>query len=91
MDDPQKIQLRSPRESVGGYAVLPRLIDKARLLGKGRFPQEHLTNEELLAWIQTHAKPATVEGNSMDSCLLATGPMIASLRVASECISYSLQ
>lgn len=44
MDDLQKIQLRSPRESLGGYAVLPRLIDKARLLGKGRLPQEHLTN-----------------------------------------------
>lgn len=94
MNDPSKIQLRSPRASLGGYVLLPRLIDKVRLLAKGQLPQAYVTNvlkpgitldgrfltytgvdaeslrqailssqtdEEVLAWIQAHAKPATVQ------------------------------
>lgn len=86
------VPLRSPRESLGGYILLPRLIDKVRLLAKGQLPQVYAANvlgaeftldgrflafaglkaealrqvivssrtdEEVLAWIRDHAKPAT--------------------------------
>lgn len=33
--------LRSPREHLGGYILLPRLIDKVRLHAEGRLPQEY--------------------------------------------------
>jgi hypothetical protein len=36
---PKTVVLRSPRESLGGYIVLPRLIDKVRLLANGQLPQ----------------------------------------------------
>ena len=96
MNDLPNIPLRSPRASLGGYVLLPRLIDKVRLLAKGQLPQAYVTNvlkpgvtldgrfltytgvdaeslrqailssqtdEEVLAWAQTHAKPATAEDN----------------------------
>ena len=88
----QTVPLRSPRESLGGYILLPRLIDKVRLFAKGQLPQAYAANllgadytldgrflaftgvnpealrqvivsshsdEEVLAWVQDHAKPAT--------------------------------
>ena len=36
--------LRSPRERLGGYLLLPRLIDKIRLHAKGALPAEYLGN-----------------------------------------------
>ncbi|EQD24865.1 MAG: hypothetical protein D084_Lepto4C00325G0003 [Leptospirillum sp. Group IV 'UBA BS'] len=36
--------LRSPREKLGGYVVLPRLIDKVRLRASGRLPPDYLAN-----------------------------------------------
>ncbi|MEK6683338.1 MAG: DUF5069 domain-containing protein [Nitrospirota bacterium] len=36
--------LRSPRETLGGYVFLPRLIDKVRLHAKGRLPPEYIGN-----------------------------------------------
>ncbi|MBI3803728.1 MAG: DUF5069 domain-containing protein [Nitrospirae bacterium] len=36
--------IRSPRERLGGYLLLPRLIDKARLHAKGALPAEYLGN-----------------------------------------------
>lgn len=36
--------LRSPREKLGGYVILPRLIDKVRLHGKGLLPEEYVPN-----------------------------------------------
>jgi hypothetical protein len=33
--------LRSPRESLGGYVILPRLIEKVRLHAQGRLPAEY--------------------------------------------------
>ena len=36
--------LRSPRESLGGYILLPRLIDKVRLFAKGELPQAYAAN-----------------------------------------------
>lgn len=36
--------LRSPRESLGGYILLPRLIDKVRLLASGQLPQAYVPN-----------------------------------------------
>lgn len=34
-------KLRSPREKLGGYLFLPRLIDKVRLHAKGELPPEY--------------------------------------------------
>jgi hypothetical protein len=86
------VPLRSPRETLGGYVILPRLIDKVRLHAQGKLPSEYITNllepgltldgrfltftgldaeelrrgilnsktdEEILAWIERHAKPHT--------------------------------
>ena len=39
MDSAKPVPLRSPRESLGGYLLLPRLIDKVRLLASGQLPQ----------------------------------------------------
>jgi hypothetical protein len=36
--------LRSPREQLGGYLLLPRLIDKVRLHAKGALPAEYTGN-----------------------------------------------
>ncbi|MBK9306561.1 MAG: DUF5069 domain-containing protein [Nitrospira sp.] len=96
MNDIQKIRLRSPRASLGGYVLLPRLIDKVRLLAERQLPQDYWSNvlkagntldgrfltyagvdaeglrqailssqtdEDVLVWIQTHAKPTTAEDN----------------------------
>jgi len=38
------IPLRSPRETLGGYVFLPRLIDKVRLHAKGKLPPEYISN-----------------------------------------------
>jgi hypothetical protein len=92
MDLPKPVPLRSPRESLGGYILLPRLIDKVRLLAQGQLPQTYAANvlkagltldgrflsftglnaealrrvilssrtdEEVLAWVQEHARPTT--------------------------------
>lgn len=34
--------LRSPRETLGGYVFLPRLIDKVKLHAQGRLPPDYL-------------------------------------------------
>jgi hypothetical protein len=44
MDFPKPVPLRSPRESLGGYILLPRLIDKVRLLAQGQLPQAFAAN-----------------------------------------------
>ena len=44
MDVPTPIPLRSPRESLGGYILLPRLIDKVRLLAQEQLPQAYAAN-----------------------------------------------
>ena len=36
--------IRSPRERLGGYLLLPRLIDKVRLHAKGRLPSGYAGN-----------------------------------------------
>lgn len=43
MFDPVR-ELRSPREVLGGYAILPRLIDKVHLFGQGRLPAVYHEN-----------------------------------------------
>ena len=40
----RRVPLRSPRESLGGYILLPRLIDKVRLFAKGELPQTYAAN-----------------------------------------------
>ena len=37
-------RLRSPRETLGGFPILPRLIDKVRLFHEGHLPKEYVTN-----------------------------------------------
>lgn len=37
-------RLRSPREGLGGFPILPRLIDKVRLFHEGRLPEEYVPN-----------------------------------------------
>lgn len=92
MDLSNPAPLRSPRESLGGYILLPRLIDKVRLLAQGQLPQAYAANvlgtgfmldgrfltftglnaealrrvilssrtdDEVLAWVQAHARPTT--------------------------------
>jgi hypothetical protein len=44
METPEMGLLRSPRASLGGYILLPRLIDKVRLLAKGRLPSAYISN-----------------------------------------------
>ncbi|TAK08723.1 MAG: DUF5069 domain-containing protein [Candidatus Manganitrophaceae bacterium] len=41
---PMSALLRSPRERLGGYLLLPRLIDKIRLHAKGALPPEYVGN-----------------------------------------------
>jgi len=36
--------LRSPRETLGGYVILPRLIDKIRLHAQGKLPPKYIGN-----------------------------------------------
>lgn len=40
----EKILLRSPRETLGGYIILPRLIDKVRLHAQEKLPPEYVGN-----------------------------------------------
>ncbi|HJT19725.1 MAG TPA: DUF5069 domain-containing protein [Nitrospira sp.] len=47
--------MRSPREKLGGYVILPRLIDKVRLHSRGQLPSEYVEN--LLG-----ADPTTLDG-----------------------------
>jgi len=46
MNEPfhSKIVLRSPREKLGGYVILPRLIDKVRLHEKKLLPDDYVPN-----------------------------------------------
>ena len=48
------LPLRSPRETLGGYVILPRLIDKVRLHAEGTLPPEYfpqlLGGEGTLDW-----------------------------------------
>ena len=86
--------LRSPRDTLGGYVILPRLIDKVRMHARGELPSEYQANllkagltldgrflvftnldgeelrqviltagsdEAVLAWVEQHAHPHTVE------------------------------
>ena len=50
MDVPKPVPLRSPREALGGYILLPRLIDKVSLLAQGQLPQAYAANV-LKAWL----------------------------------------
>jgi len=38
------VSLRSPRETLGGYVILPRLIDKVRWHAQGKLPPEYIGN-----------------------------------------------
>lgn len=39
-----RFSIRSPRERLAGYVILPRLIDKVRLHSEGRLPPEYVDN-----------------------------------------------
>ena len=47
-----KTMLRSPREKLGGYVILPRLIDKVRLYAQGTLPEEY--HQNLLSLNEKH-------------------------------------
>ncbi|MBI3607930.1 MAG: DUF5069 domain-containing protein [Nitrospirae bacterium] len=42
MNQPLRSRLRSPRETLGGYVILPRLIDKVRLHAQGTLPEDYV-------------------------------------------------
>lgn len=44
MSAPLENTLRSPRETLGGFVILPRLIDKVRLKAAGRLPEDYYDN-----------------------------------------------
>ena len=44
MDVPKPVPLRSLGEALGGYILLPRLIDKVHLLAQGSLPQAYAAN-----------------------------------------------
>ena len=44
MDFPKPVPLRSPREALDGYILLPRLIEKIRLLAQGQLLQAYAGN-----------------------------------------------
>jgi len=44
MSSTPSLPIRSPRETLGGYVFLPRLIDKVRLHAQGKLPQEYIDN-----------------------------------------------
>ena len=41
---PLSVRLRSPRETLSGYVILPRLIDKVRLHAQGKLPSDYVEN-----------------------------------------------
>ncbi|MGC8529421.1 MAG: DUF5069 domain-containing protein [Leptospirillia bacterium] len=38
------LRLRSPRETLGGYVILPRLVDKVRAQARGELPEDYRPN-----------------------------------------------
>ncbi len=44
MNHPRSVRFRSPRKILGGYILLPRLIDKIRLHAEGKLPREYVKN-----------------------------------------------
>lgn len=109
MDVPKPVPLRSLEEKLGGYILLPRLIDKVCLLAQGQLPKAYAANvlnagltlggrflfftelnvealrrvilsnrtdDEVLAWVQEHARPTTAWNNECGpNRLIAIGPM----------------
>lgn len=76
------VALRSPRETLGGYVILPRLIDKVRLHAHGGLPSEYhpqlLGGEGTLDWrfvtftgLDREALRAAILGASDDQAVLA--------------------
>lgn len=73
--DPTK-QLRSPREMLGGWIILPRLIDKVRAQARGVLPSEYVAN--LL-------KPGTtLDGRFMTFTGLEPEPLRAAILAAED-------
>lgn len=75
-------RLRSPRETLGGFPILPRLIDKVRLFHEGHLPEEYVPNllgpqpfldGRLLDFTGLRAEGLRVAilGCSDDSCVLS--------------------
>jgi Domain of unknown function (DUF5069) len=61
MHVPTPVPLRSPRESLAGYILLPRLIDKVRLLAQGQLPEAYATNV-LKVWLTLDGRFLTFTG-----------------------------
>jgi len=72
---PSPPPLRSPREPLGGYIILPRLIDKIRLHARGELPPEYHGNllkpgRTLDAWFLTFTG---LDGEQLQQAILSAG------------------
>ena len=69
------IRLRSPRERLGGYAILPRLIDKVRLHHLGILPDEYcqklLSSDQSAALDGCFLKFAGIDPESLRKTILS--------------------
>jgi len=93
-------RLRSPRERLGGYVILPRLIDKVRLHAQGRLPEPYVPfllrpglplDGRFLAFtgLQPEALRQAVLSNDDDEAILAWVTATALLHTSQEIEAWS--
>ncbi|HNA26178.1 MAG TPA: DUF5069 domain-containing protein [Nitrospira sp.] len=93
-------RLRSPRERLGGYVILPRLIDKVRLHAQGLLPEPYVPfllrpglplDGRFLAFtgLQPEALRQAVLSNQDDQAILAWVTATALLHTSQEIEAWS--
>ncbi|MBS0156964.1 MAG: DUF5069 domain-containing protein [Nitrospira sp.] len=93
-------RLRSPRERLGGYVILPRLIDKVRLHAQGLLPEPYVPfllrpglslDGRFLAFtgLQREALRQAVLSNDDDEAILAWVTATALLHTSQEIEAWS--
>ena len=93
-------RLRSPRERLGGYVILPRLIDKVRLHAQGLLPEPYVPfllrpglplDGRFLAFtgLQPEALRQAVLSNDDDEAILAWVTATALLHTSQEIEAWS--
>lgn len=93
-------RLRSPRERLGGYVILPRLIDKVRLHAQGFLPEPYVPfllrpglplDGRFLAFtgLQREALRQAVLSNDDDEAILAWVTATALLHTSQEIEAWS--
>ncbi len=75
MTSEDRPKIRSPRETLGGYIILPRLIDKICLQAKGKLPPEYFGNllkpgRTLDGWLLTFTG---LEAEALKTVILKAG------------------